>query len=299
MNALSSYSQMIYRGRFAPSPTGQLHFGSLVAAMGSYLDARHHDGEWLVRMEDLDQTREVAGSADDILRTLEAFGFAWHGEVIYQSARTNSYRAIIEQLRQDGLVYPCSCSRKVVAATGQQGKEGIVYAGNCRDGLNSQLETHALRLRVETQPIEMFDLIRGNISQNLAQEVGDFVIRRADGFHAYQLAVVVDDAWQQVTHVVRGADLLFSSPRQCYLQQLLAYPQPQYGHLPLVLDGDGNKLSKQSAATPVDKRRPLPTLYKALQHLGQELPSGPSTTLDEFWGWAIAHWSRESVPAIR
>ena len=286
---------MAYRGRFAPSPTGQLHFGSLVAAVGSYLDARHNKGEWLVRMEDLDQTREVPGSADDILRTLDAFGFTWDGEVVYQNHRTNAYQSAIEQLVKDGLAYPCDCSRKEIARSGQIGREGIIYPGSCRDTLRGSHEKGALRLLVDDEPIELADLICGHTSQNLQQEVGDFIIRRADGFHAYQLAVVVDDAWQQITHVVRGADLLFSTPRQCYLQRLLALPQPRYAHLPLVLDRDGNKLSKQSAAMPVDKKRPLPVLYRALQYLGQELPAEPAASLDEFWRWATAHWNRERV----
>ena len=285
-----------YRGRFAPSPTGRLHFGSLVAAVGSYLDARHHKGEWLVRMEDLDQAREMPGSANSILRTLEVFGFTWDGEVIRQSRRSDAYKAAIEQLQQDGVAYPCSCSRKEMAASGQIGEGGVIYSGSCRDRVRSRHDINALRLRIDAGSIEMEDSVRGHYSQNLQQEVGDFVIRRADGLHAYQLAVVVDDAWQQITHVVRGADLLFSTPRQIYLQQRLAFARPCYAHLPLVLDSGGNKLSKQSASTPVEMNDPLPALLSALKHLGQKMPTERPATVAEFWDWAITHWRLRHVP---
>jgi len=289
-------NQTRYRGRFAPSPTGQLHFGSLVAAVGSYLDARHHGGEWLVRMEDLDQTREVPGSADDILRTLEVFGFAWDGAVVYQSHRREAYRAAVDQLQQAGMLYPCCCTRREIALIGRMGGEGVIYPGHCRDKRNSEEDRSALRLKIDAVPMVVDDLVCGHYSQSLQQAVGDFVIQRVDGFHAYQLAVVVDDAWQGVTHIVRGADLLLSTPRQCYLQQQLGFVRPYYAHLPLVLDSDGKKLSKQSAATPVEKKRPLLALHAALATLGQRQPDKSIVSLDDFWDWAIAHWSRDQVP---
>lgn len=291
-------NQTQYRGRFAPSPTGQLHFGSLVAAVGSYLDARHSGGEWLVRMDDLDPTREVPGSADDILQTLEAFGFAWDGAIIYQSQRRAAYRAAVEQMQQNGLLYPCGCSRREIAASGQIGEEGIIYPGHCRNKTDEGQKKSALRIKVDAEPVEMDDLIYGHQSQNLQQAVGDFVIERVDGFHAYQLAVVVDDAWQAVTHIVRGADLLYSTPRQCYLQKQLGLPRPHYAHLPLVLDSEGRKLSKQFAAVAVEKNNPLPALYRALAFLGQKQPEERDLSLESFWKWAIAHWCRERVPKV-
>ncbi len=289
-------NQTHYRGRFAPSPTGQLHFGSLVAAVGSYLDARHSGGEWLVRMEDLDQTREVPGSADDILRTLEAFGLLWDGVVLYQSQRRAAYRGAVEQLQQSGLIYPCSCSRREIAASGELGEEGIIYTGHCRNKMAGGQKKSAQRIKVDGNLIEVDDLICGRQSQNLQQAVGDFVIERVDGFHAYQLAVVVDDAWQGVTHIVRGADLLHSTPRQCYLQKQLGIPRPHYAHLPIVLDSAGRKLSKQFAAVAVEKSNPLPALYQALGFLGQKQPKEKNLPIEEFWKWAIAHWRRKRVP---
>jgi len=221
-----------YRGRFAPSPTGTLHFGSLVAAMGSYLDARAQGGEWLVRMEDLDQTRTLPGAADAILRTLDALGFEWDGAVAYQSRRTQAYAQALERLRQAGLVYPCGCSRKQIQRSARLGPEGPIYPGNCRRGLAAGVAARSLRLRVPDQTCAFEDRIQGRIEQNLARQVGDFVVQRADGFHAYQLAVVVDDGWQGINRVVRGADLLLSTPRQIYLQRLLGLDRPDYAHLP-------------------------------------------------------------------
>ncbi len=249
-------------------------------------------------MDDLDQTREVPGSADDILRTLEAFGFIWDGAVVYQSQRRAAYRAAVDQLQQSGLLYPCSCSRREIAASGRMGEEGVIYPGHCRHKTGQGQKKGALRIKVDAEPIEVDDLICGHQSQNLQQAVGDFVIQRADGYHAYQLAVVIDDGWQAVTHVVRGSDLLFSTPRQCYLQKRLGIPRPRYAHLPLVLDSEGRKLSKQFAAVPVEKKRPLPALYQALAFLGQQQPEEPDLLLEEFWEWAIAHWRRDRVPEM-
>ncbi len=285
-----------YCGRFAPSPTGALHFGSLVAATACYLDARARRGKWLIRMEDIDPPREVPGAADDILRTLEAFGFEWDGAVLYQSRRTDAYRAALEQLQQQGDSYPCACSRKEIAQHGRPGAMGVIYPGRCRSGLPPGRSARAIRLRTPDRPITFVDAIQGPQRQSVAQEVGDFVIRRADGLFAYQLAVVVDDAWQGVTQVVRGADLLHSTPRQRHLQQRLGYPAPGYAHLPLVLDRSGNKLSKQARALPVDRKAPLPALLAALRFLHQPLPDERPASLDALWQWAIAHWDIRRIP---
>jgi len=285
-----------YRGRFAPSPTGPLHLGSLVAAIGSFLDARHHHGTWLVRMEDLDQTREVPGAADAILRTLEAFGLHWDGPVVYQSARTSAYAAAIARLADLGLIYACGCSRAQIAAQGPLGIEGPVYPGTCRSGLPPGRRPRSLRWRVPAGTVAFDDRIQGPLTQDVQREIGDFVLRRADGIHAYQLAVVVDDAWQGVTQVVRGADLTTSTPRQILLQSALGLPTPAYAHLPLVVDARGRKLSKSEAALPLDPTDPLPSVLKALRHLGQPLPPERPATLAELWQWAVAAWDLARVP---
>jgi glutamyl-Q tRNA(Asp) synthetase len=285
-----------YRGRFAPSPTGPLHFGSLVAAVGSYLDARAQGGEWMVRIEDIDTLRTVPGAADNILRTLEAFGFAWDGEVVYQSARANLYQAALEKLRDQHLIYPCACSRKEIADSSTVGIDGLVYPGTCRAGIHLSNKTaRAWRVQADENFNKFNDLLNGDVTQNIAKEIGDFVVWRVDDLAAYQLAVVVDDAAQGITHVVRGADLIASTPRQIYLQKLLQLSTPQYLHLPVVLHSDGEKLSKQNGATAIDTRQALPTLRAALKFLGQPLPE-TELTLDELWHRAIAHWSRSNIP---
>jgi len=288
-----------YRGRFAPSPTGPLHFGSLVAALGSYLDARSQQGEWLLRMEDLDRAREVTGAADQILHTLEAFGFTWDGAVVYQHERVEAYASTLQSLVGKGLAYPCACSRKEIAEIAPHGEEGPIYPGTCRGGVAESRQARSIRLMTRHEEIGFIDRIQGRMKQNPGREIGDFVLHRADGFHAYQLAVVVDDAWQGISHVVRGADLLSSTPRQCYLQQLLGLPQPSYAHLPLAVDRQGRKLSKQDQAAPVDPKRPLSALMQALAFLHQPLPPSPPADLDEFWTWAIAHWEIGEIPARR
>jgi glutamyl-Q tRNA(Asp) synthetase len=288
-----------YRGRFAPSPTGSLHFGSLVAALGSYLDARAHQGQWLVRMEDLDRAREVKGAADEILRTLDRFGFEWDGEVRYQSRRTEAYAEALERLLQEDLAYACGCSREEINQAAESGIEGAVYPGTCSRGLPPGRKGRAIRLRTLGRRISLADRIQGSLHQDLACDIGDFVIRRADGYHAYQLAVVVDDAWQGINQIVRGADLLASTPRQLHLQNLLELPHPRYAHLPLAVDGMGRKLSKQSRDAPVETTRPLQALLQALAHLDQPLPPEPPTDLKTFWQWAISHWEPTRIsPAI-
>jgi glutamyl-Q tRNA(Asp) synthetase len=287
-----------YRGRFAPSPSGPLHFGSLVTALGSYLDARIQQGTWLVRMEDLDQTREMQGAADDILRTLDNFGFQWDGAIIYQSRRTEAYQAALERLLQEDLAYVCGCTRKEIKAAAREGTDAVIYPGTCSRGLPAGRTGRAIRLRSLNRKINHLDQVLGPLEQALARDVGDFVIRRADGYHAYQLAVVVDDAWQGINQIVRGADLWFSTPRQIHLQSLLGLPHPGYAHLPLVVDTTGRKLSKQQGDAPVDRRDPLSALLRALAHLDQPLPPERPASLDDFWQWAIDNWSLARVPPL-
>ncbi len=235
-----------YRGRFAPSPTGPLHFGSLVAAVGSFLHARAQGGEWRVRIEDLDPPREVSGAADDILRTLDSFGLHWDGEVMYQSRRCETYEAALAQLKDAGVLYPCACTRREIADSSVSGLEGPVYPGTCRAGLAPGRVARAWRVRTDNRAIEFEDGLQGVIRSALEDDIGDFVVQRADGFFAYQLAVVVDDAAQGISEIVRGADLLDSTPRQIHLQRLLGLPTPGYLHLPIVLNANGEKLSKQT-----------------------------------------------------
>lgn len=295
-----------YCGRFAPSPTGPLHFGSLVAAVGSYLDARSRGGRWLLRMEDVDRPRCQPGAADDILRTLEAFGFEWDGAVLTQSLRDEAYRQALEQLRATGRVFPCACTRRELADSQlarAASDGGLVYPGTCRAGLppgKAPRAAYAWRLRVDDARIVFEDGLQGRIEQSLEREVGDFVLLRADGLFAYQLAVVVDDAFQEITHVVRGADLLDSTPRQILLQRLLGLPTPDYAHLPVVLNARGEKLSKQSRAVPLDAARPQPALRAALNFLGQGPPPElEQAGLAELWQWAGRHWSLARVPRRR
>lgn len=285
-----------YRGRFAPSPTGPLHFGSLIAAVGSFADARAHDGDWLVRMDDLDRQREVPGAAAAILDTLAAFGLHWDEPVLRQSQRTEAYAEALATLRKSGLTYACGCSRREIAAAGRRGPEGPIYPGTCRQGLPPGRRPRSERLRVDDASFGIEDRIQGLFAQDLPCDVGDFVLRRADGIHAYQLAVVVDDGDQRIDHIVRGADLLTSTPRQRLLQHLLGLPAPSYAHLPLAVDGNGRKLSKSLAARPVDPTDPLPALHEAWRFLGQRPLPGPPATIDEFWRWAIPAWSIGQVP---
>lgn len=258
-----------HRGRFAPSPTGPLHFGSLVAALGSWLMARHAGGEWWVRIEDLDPPREIPGAADAQLRTLAGFGLISDAPVVRQSARHALYREALDRLLAAGLAFECRCSRSDLAATG-----GIHRA--CRP--QATRTQAAVRLRVaDGGPVGFDDAVHGRIVQHVAAEVGDVVLLRGDGYWAYQLAVVVDDAAQGITHVVRGADLLDSTPRQILLQRALGLPTPAHAHLPLVVDDSGHKLSKSMAALPVDGDDPLPALRLAWRALGQSVPAFDGT----------------------
>jgi len=289
---------MSYRGRFAPSPTGDLHFGSLVTAVASFLDARHHQGEWLVRIEDLDPPREVPGSADGILRTLDAFGFEWDGEVLRQSRREEAYREYLERLRAEGLCYRCGCTRAEVAEAGLPGTEGSRYPGTCRNRPPARSRPHAYRLLTVGASVGFTDRVQGAQHQHLEDQIGDFVVRRSDGLYAYQLAVVVDDACQGITQILRGADLLGSTPRQIHLQRLCGLAQPEYAHVPLAIGPDGRKLSKQSASMPVDPAHSSVALRAALRFLGQVLPEQPHLSTPELWRWASAHWDLSRVPRV-
>jgi glutamyl-Q tRNA(Asp) synthetase len=289
-----------YRGRFAPSPTGPLHFGSLVAAVAGYLDARRNAGQWLVRIEDVDRPREVEGAADAILRTLEAYGFEWDGEVLRQSRNASIYAAVLERLQRDGAVFPCACTRREVSDSSLGGTGEAIYPGTCRSGIPPGRQARAVRARVDDVPIGFEDRVQGGIEQNLAYEVGDFVVRRADGLFAYQLAVVVDDFEQGVTDVVRGADLLASAPRQILLQRRLGYPTPRYAHLPVAVDQHGEKLSKQTLAMPLAASDTVLQLWSALRFLGQGPPEGlKGDSIGTLWGWALVNWRIEGVPARR
>jgi glutamyl-Q tRNA(Asp) synthetase len=288
-----------YRGRFAPSPTGPLHFGSLVAAVGSFLEARTRGGDWLVRMEDLDPPRVAPGAADDILRALQACGLEWDGSVARQSERSDAYHGALHRLRQGGRVYPCVCSRREIADSAVAGSEGPVYPGTCRAGIAAGKTARALRLSTQGVTIEFDDAVQGRVAHDLERDSGDFVLYRADEVYAYQLAVVVDDAEQGITDVVRGADLLGSTPRQVYLQGLLGLPRPRYAHLPVAVNSAGEKLSKQTFAAPLDATRPLPALAAALDFLGQQPPPGLERgTLSEFWDWALDNWDLDRVPRV-
>jgi glutamyl-Q tRNA(Asp) synthetase len=288
-----------YRGRFAPSPTGPLHFGSLVAAVGSYLEAKQQHGIWLVRMEDLDTPRTMPGAAADILRTLEAFGLHWDGEVLYQSQRTEAYDLALQQLQAISAVYPCACTRKEIADSALHGIDGQIYPGTCRNGLPAGREGRAWRVRTDNRPIAFDDALQGLISQHLESEIGDFVVKRADGLFAYQLAVVVDDALQGITHIVRGADLLASTPRQIHLQRLLSHPVPHYMHLPVAINAQGEKLSKQTLAAPVNDHNPVPTLLHVLRFLQQNPPAElAGNSADELLRWAVIHWDSTPLKGV-
>ncbi len=291
-----------YRGRFAPSPTGPLHFGSLVTAIGSYLDAKSQQGEWLVRVEDIDTPRVVPGASRDILLFLEKLGMEWDGEIIYQSQRHELYRDTLSLLEKQALVYPCACSRKEIADSSIIGINGPIYPGTCRNVSSNahnrikHRRQRAVRVKTDQRSVAFVDRTQGFLSQHIGNDIGDFVLHRADGIFAYQLAVVVDDAQQNITHVVRGADLLDSTPRQIFLQQLLGYATPVYMHLPIVTNDRGEKLSKQTFAAPVAQFNVSFQLVAALRFLGQNPPRELlDCDLNTFWQWAISNWNADNV----
>ena len=281
-----------YVGRFAPSPTGPLHFGSLVAALAGWLDARAQGGEWRLRIEDDDAPRTVPGAAEAIARALEALGLHWDGEVSWQGKRLDRYEAALERLRELGLVYRCRCSRKEVADSGLRGIEGAIYPGTCRTlGLGREVAGADRFLAAGSVRFE--DRVQGPVDQDVARQVGDFILKRRDGLHAYQLAVVVDDAEEGVTDVVRGADLLQSTPRQILLQRALGLPTPRYFHVPVATNARGEKLSKQTRAVAVDAARPETALREALEFLGQTPPG--SEGRDAILAEAVRNWDPARV----
>lgn len=295
---MASSTPSTYRGRFAPSPTGPLHFGSLVAAVGSLLQARSQQGKWLLRMEDLDPPREVAGAADNILRTLEAFGMYWDADIMYQSQRTEAYEQALDLLAQQQHSYPCTCSRREIDETASAGIEGNIYPGTCRITPAKPESEYALRIRTKDEITRFHDSWQGVQQQNLYTDIGDFIVKRKDSLYAYQLAVVVDDAAQGITEIVRGSDLLGSTPRQIYLQQLLAYTQPRYAHLPMAVTAQQEKLSKHTHAPAVDPKYAVTHLIQVLEFLQQAVDPGlPDASVDEFWAWAIKNWQPDAVPA--
>lgn len=282
---------MSYVGRFAPSPTGPLHFGSLVAALASWLDARNAGGRWLLRMEDLDRPRVMPGAADAILRQLEAFGLTWDGPVVHQSARQDAYEAALLKLKQHS--YPCACTRKELEDSALAIDGSRVYPGTCRNGLPRGKAARAIRLRTDNEPVGFTDRVQGKVVQRIESAVGDFVVRRADGLFAYQLAVVVDDAAQGITDVVRGADLLDSSARQIFLQRLLGAPTPHYLHIPVATNAAGDKLSKATHEDAASSR----DLPRALAFLGMPAPGGLAQ--GELLAWAVGRWDPARVPRLR
>jgi glutamyl-Q tRNA(Asp) synthetase len=282
---------MPYVGRFAPSPTGALHFGSLLAALASWLDARRAGGRWLVRMEDLDSPRVMPGAADAILRQLEEFALQWDGAVVHQSSRLGLYRDALENLRAH--CYACACTRKELEDSALAIDGSRIYPGTCRDGLAAGKTSRTLRLRTGDEPVQFVDRVQGTISQSLRRDIGDFVVQRADGLFAYQLAVVVDDAEQGVTDVVRGADLLDSTTRQIHLQRLLGYATPRYLHMPVAANAQGEKLSKQTKAADACAA----DIPAALRFLGLDPPTG--LAVRELLAWATGHWNPARIPRAR
>jgi glutamyl-Q tRNA(Asp) synthetase len=271
-----------YIGRFAPSPTGPLHIGSLYTALASFLQARSQQGLWLLRIDDLDTPRNIKGSGDSILKTLETFGLHWDGRVTYQSQTLGLYHEILDQLSQDKLIYPCTCSRKTLTA---------VYSGICRNKQTLPTSLYSLRIKTDNRIIAFNDGLQGLISQNMADH-GDFILKRKDQIIAYQFAVVIDDDRQHINHVVRGYDLLDSTPRQIYLQQLLGLATPDYMHVPIIIDEQGYKLSKQTRATAVDLKKPHTVIFELLNLLKQNPPGElQHAPLTELLSWSIENWN--------
>lgn len=289
-------SKTAYRGRFAPSPSGSLHFGSLVAALGSYLQAKSLQGVWQVRIDDLDPPREVAGAAQDILHTLKAYGLHWDGEVIYQSQRQQAYEKILKRLSEQALSYACACTRQTIK------QQGGIYLGHCRDK-KLPVGVNALRINLQKQgkPVEYFyDQLQGDICLNPFEASEDFIIKRKAGLYAYNLAVVIDDIEQGITEVVRGADLLNTTGKQIALYQLLGAALPSYIHLPIAVTSKGQKLSKQNHALAIDKNNPIPTLLNALDFLGQRINCDLETSsCEKILEWAVENWSVDKIPKQR
>lgn len=299
-NQSPSIEDSVYIGRFAPSPTGPLHFGSLVSALASYLDAKANGGKWLVRMEDLDPPREQPGAASAILQSLDDHGLHWDGELIYQSQRSHAYQTCLDALLRAELAYPCTCSRQDLTAMGG------IYDGRCRNRQVDSSQICSLRLklydlpdRVTPELIQFDDLIQGPQTQNLRSQAGDQILKRRDGFYAYQLAVVIDDIAQGITHIIRGSDLLDVTGRQLFFFNLLGAPLPQFGHIPLAMQANGQKLSKQNHAKAIDSALASRNLWRGLAFLGQNPPAGlGDASTSECLGWALHHWQRQAVQGL-
>lgn len=278
-----------YIGRFAPTPSGPLHFGSVIAALGSYLQARQQDGKWLVRIEDVDLPRTIPGADKIILKQLESLGLYWDEEIVYQSQRTTLYESALEALNLKGHTFSCACTRKETA--------NKPYPGTCRKGVAFGLTGRSIRIKTNNETISLSDQLQGQYSQSLESDIGDFIIKRTDGLFAYHLAVTVDDAEQKINEIVRGADLLDSTPRQIFLQKLLGLPTPAYLHLPVATNEDGNKVSKQFHADAVETNNPANVIYKALEFLGQSPPDDANDSdLESLLTWAIKHWDINTIP---
>ena len=285
-----------YRGRFAPTSSGKLHFGSLVTAVASYSDAIYHNGEWLLRIDDIDEGRARPKFVDSILVILEKFGFEWSGKPTYQTERKEIYESTVKLLLNKNLAFPCGCSRKEIgSATPSFFNEKMIYPGTCANGLGAGKEPKSVRVRVEDKRIIFEDRFAGPMSQNISKSVGDFVIQRADGLTAYQLAVVIDDHLDNITHVLRGADLLSSTPRQLFLQELLDYSHPTYGHIPLVVDSFGKKLSKSNGVDDIFTENMCDLLLAAWNFLGQKKPDESIKTASDFWLNAKQSWQPTTV----
>jgi len=290
---LSESGKTRYRGRFAPSPTGPLHFGSLVAAIASYLQALENDGDWLLRIENIDPPREVSGATGAIIDSLQAHGFRWHGDILYQKEHADRFAEAVAKLLDRGLAYPCDCSREQIRAIARSGKAGAIYPGTCRLRTTPPAATKPAAIRVGTSGASVFfeDLLQGPIDCNVEDEIGDFIVRRKDGLTGYNLAVVIDDHDQRITEIVRGADLLDFTPAQIYLQRLLDLDTPAYLHVPVVMKQDGSKLSKQTGAQALDDSSAAKNLFDGLDFLAQNPPANLRTAaIDDIWIWARDNW---------
>ncbi|MBT3334934.1 MAG: tRNA glutamyl-Q(34) synthetase GluQRS [Methylococcales bacterium] len=288
-----------YIGRFAPSPTGPLHLGSLFTALASFLQARKSQGRWLLRIDDLDTPRLAPGAIENILTTLDAYGLHWDGEVAYESQWLEHYQNAIDQLTKNDLTYPCTCSRKQLARYRLRKPETITYPEFCRTRQHSRTNPHSLRIKTPDQIISVFDALHGQQQQKIHQEIGDFIIKRRDHIFSYQLAVVVSDHLQNITEIVRGIDLLDSTPRQVFLQQQLGFATPHYQHVPIIVDALGAKLSKQAFANPVHTKNMCQTLIYLLTQLQQNPPHElTSAPLNELLDWAISSWDIKRLEKI-
>ncbi|MGR8980467.1 MAG: tRNA glutamyl-Q(34) synthetase GluQRS [Gammaproteobacteria bacterium] len=289
-----------YIGRFAPSPTGPLHLGSLYTALAGFLQARSRRGKWLLRIDDLDTPRNVPGSAESILTTLESFGLHWDGPVDYQSRHIDEYEQALNHLMKNQLTYPCICSRKTLASGTTDHRQPDAYPGYCRNRQIPPGRAYALRIKTDNRVISFEDELHGRMTHRIGRQDGDFILKRKDRIFAYQFAVVIDDDRQEINHIVRGFDLLNETPKQIFLQQILGLKRPAYMHVPLIVDGDGFKLSKQTCAPAVDSNRPQTVLFELLRWLKQNPPLELKTgSVSELLDWAVTHWNPASLKNSR